>query len=782
VGVVFVLTFVVICYLYTIFNKPIAVRTVLVRAHAMAGDDSDLVSDASDDEESMAVKRPRLASPAPSAASSEDTVPTEVAHANDGYDPEVRAEEDAAIRAAQAAARERAAPSMPAAITFGTVGRSACAHGDGGCASTCSGGGAAKETAPAPLVPPFPTHLPLLGRRCVKGRAVGKYRTKATKRNGNTPQVVCWDGKATRPACWKGDCRHAPAFGFPGAARPTHCGAKGCREDGMVNLKSRMCETCDKRIPYFGFPTDKRATRCGQKGCKEDGMINIRSKKCEACGERCASFGFPGTKRPTRCGQKGCKEDGMVDVVSRKCETCGEHIPVFGFPGAKRATRCGAKGCKEDGMVDLVSKMCEACGEHCASFGFPGATKRPTRCGAKGCKEDGMVNLKSRKCEACGERIATLGFPGAKRATRCGQKGCKEDGMVNIKTRKCEACGEHQPSFGFPGAERPTRCGAEACREDGMVDLRSKKCEACGEHQPSYGFPNDARATRCGAKGCREDGMVDLKSKMCEVCGEHQPAFGFPGAERPTRCGAEACREDGMVNLKNKMCDTCGEHQPSFGFPGAKRPTRCGAEGCREDGMVDIKSKMCACGGGLARYEDADGNKRSLCYAEAIAEGTHPERVAGASQVACRFFCMLSRMTLKREDVPHVHWDKVSGEWNGYDEVEGLVEGRQIRPDGFLPDPLGATKGGTVYLFHGNRWHGYPPGHPAHGGEQVFRSARTGIERRVSNADLYAKTEADSQAYLAAGYTVVEMWEHDFKEVEKLEGLLMSKLVRRAPP
>ena len=301
-------------------------------------------------------------------------------------------------------------------------------------------------------------------------------------------------------------------------------------------------------------------------------------------------------------------------------------------------------------------------------------------------------------------------------------------------------------------------------------------------HRPTFGFPGAKQPTRCGAEACRDDGMVDLAHKMCETCGEHQPTFGFKGAKRPTRCNAEGCREDGMVNLANKMCETCGEHQPTFGFPGAKRPTRCGAEGCRDDGMVDLGHKMCACDNGFACYEDTDGNRRSLCYGCAIAEGTHPERVTGASYEACRFFCEMSRMAPETHGyVPHVHWNKVSGEWNGYQEVKGLVEGRKIRPDGFLPDPSGATKG-TVYLFHGNRWHGYPPGHPKHGGEQVFRSARTGIERRVSNADLYAKTEADSQAYLAAGYTVVEMWEHDFKEVKKQNGLLKIKLVRRLLP
>ena len=359
-----------------------------------------------------------------------------------------------------------------------------------------------------------------------------------------------------------------------------------------------------------------------------------------------------------------------------------------------------------------------------------------------------------------------FGCQGDARPTRC--HGCKEENMVNIVTKMCH-CGAHQPIFGCQGDARPTRC--HGCKEDGMVDIKSKMCQ-CGTHHPSFGCQGDARPTRC--HGCKDVGMVDIKSKMCQ-CGAHHPSFGCEGDARPTRC--HGCKDAGMVNIVAKMCQ-CGAHQPNFGCEGDARPTRC--RGCKEDGMVDIVSKMCQCGEGKARYEDVDGHKYSLCLSCAIAEGTHPERIVGASYEACRFFCMLSRMTNKHEDVPHVHWHRASGEWNEYREVEGLVPGRKIRPDGFLPDPSGATNG-TVYLYHGNRWHGYPPGHPDHAGEQVFRSARTGIERRVMNADLYAKTEADTQAYLTVGYGVVDMWGHDFRDAEKHNGLLQSLLVRRAP-
>jgi hypothetical protein len=373
-----------------------------------------------------------------------------------------------------------------------------------------------------------------------------------------------------------------------------------------------------------------------------------------------------------------------------------------------------------------------------------------------------MVDLVSKHC-ACGTQM-TFGEPGDAMPSACAK--CKTPTMVQMRSAMC-ACGTHA-SFGEPGDQRPSACSK--CKTPTMVILYAKLC-GCGT-QMTFGEPGDAQASACAK--CKTPTMVNLVSKHC-ACG-HQMTFGEPGDAMPSACAA--CKTPTMVQMRSAMC-ACGT-QASFGEPGDKRASSC--KQCKTPTMVDLLSNHCPCGHGFAFYEDAGGNKKSLCRSCAVAEGAHPERVVGASLEACRFFCMLKRMAPETHGyVPHVHWNKVSGEWDSFQEVKGLVPGRQIRPDGFLPDASGATKG-TVYLFHGNRWHGYPPDHPKHGGEQVFRSARTGIERRVKNADLYAKTEADSKAYLAAGYKVVEMWEHDFKEVEKnKDGLLMSKLVRRAP-
>eukprot|EP00966_Prymnesium_polylepis_P244594 5657629-Prymnesium_polylepis.1 len=77
--------------------------------------------------------------------------------------------------------------------------------------------------------------------------------------------------------------------------------------------------------------------------------------------------------------------------------------------------------------------------------------------------------------------------------------------------------------------------------------------------------------------------------------------------------------------------------------------------------------RRCACGK-AARYSDSDGEPCALCLDCAVAEGAHPARIHGASHQACRFFDALSVASLKKEVVPHVHWDQVSGEWNDFKE------------------------------------------------------------------------------------------------------------------
>ena len=152
------------------------------------------------------------------------------------------------------------------------------------------------------------------------------------------------------------------------------------------------------------------------------------------------------------------------------------------------------------------------------------------------------------------------------------------------------------------------------------------------------------------------------------------------------------------------------------------------------------------------------------CLDCAVNAGTHPCFNPQASKVACDFFCALRVATQGRVDLPHVHWDKPSGKWSDYEEPEGLVDGRRIRPDSFEDMSNIGGAASRVYLFHGNRWHGYPPGHPEFNSSFVRKSKTTGESTTVYYKDLYEKTKESSKAYVDAGYEVYEIWEHEFKE------------------
>ena len=95
--------------------------------------------DEDDDDEPRAAKRARLnspGSPPPPVVTGTPFAPLVV-----GALVEECVEEEEEEEEEERVVCKPAGPSGAAAITFGTVGRSACAHGDGGCASTCSGGG-----------------------------------------------------------------------------------------------------------------------------------------------------------------------------------------------------------------------------------------------------------------------------------------------------------------------------------------------------------------------------------------------------------------------------------------------------------------------------------------------------------------------------------------------------------------------------------------------------------------------------------------------------------------
>ena len=121
--------------------------------------------------------------------------------------------------------------------------------------------------------------------------------------------------------------------------------------------------------------------------------------------------------------------------------------------------------------------------------------------------------------------------------------------------------------------------------------------------------------------------------------------------------------------------------------------------------------------------------------------------------VACRFFDRWFALTGQK--IEHMHYTRAEDGSQRVEgrEVEGLVPGRRVRPDGYSAE----TK--TVWLFHGNYYHGYPPDDPRH-------ETAIGVGSQ-SAAMLFEATTLNMQLYSKRGFVVKYVWEHEYYQTEK---------------
>ena len=147
-----------------------------------------------------------------------------------------------------------------------------------------------------------------------------------------------------------------------------------------------------------------------------------------------------------------------------------------------------------------------------------------------------------------------------------------------------------------------------------------------------------------------------------------------------------------------------------------------------------------------------DGDPRWLCVDHAIAAGLLEATKAGVSRAQSRFFDDWRAKT--GEDVP---WrvklrkglDPIGNEKPGL-----LPEHPAMKPDGFVPPRQGNLHRGTVFQFHGNHFHGWPPWHEDH--ESHVVGGRWG-------PDAFEETWEKMQRYHDAGYVVKYIWECDYE-------------------
>ncbi|CAJ1397800.1 unnamed protein product [Effrenium voratum] len=492
-----------------------------------------------------------------------------------------------------------------------------------------------------------------------------------------------------------------------------------------ANLGSASLCLCGRAKPSFGWPQDAQPSHCGR--CKSEGMIRLRGPKCR-CGRAWPVFGMLGDERPACC--RKCKEEGMIDIRNPRCK-CGKARPSFGFADNEQPTACSQ--CKTDEMINIASPRCQICSKIACYPDTAGKSRQfcaahsaeVTSAGTK--REERETSSRASLC-LCGRGKSTFGWSHEAGPTCCGK--CKAEGMVKLRGPKCR-CGRAEPVFGMPGDARPSCCSK--CKADGMVDIKNRKC-LCRKSQPNFGFPNDARPTCCTQ--CKKEGMVDIISRRCE-CDTAVPCFGYAGDARATCCSK--CKRDGMVDIKNLRCN-CGKARPSFGFSDDVRPTCC--KQCKAAEMVNIISPKCKICNKLAFYPDEAGRPRQLCAVHSAEVGAHVLSSPRRSRIASECF-----------DALEAEWDHKLpfryrlGTWSG-EEVAGLVPSRNLQPDAYDPE---ARK---IFEFLGNYFHGFPPHHPQH-------DSFVCVGGRPA-AELHAETMARLDLFLAEGFEVVYVWEHDF--------------------
>jgi len=99
-------------------------------------------------------------------------------------------------------------------------------------------------------------------------------------------------------------------------------------------------------------------------------------------------------------------------------------------------------------------------------------------------------------------------------------------------------------------------------------------------------------------------------------------------------------------------------------------------------------------------------------------------------------------------DLPHIHI--VPGELPQGSEVGGLIPGRRLRPDSYRPEQR------EVWFYHGDWYHGFPPGHRKH--ESFIVGDQWG-------PDVYTATMKMMQLFVDQGMSVKYTWETEFLRI-----------------
>jgi hypothetical protein len=242
--------------------------------------------------------------------------------------------------------------------------------------------------------------------------------------------------------------------------------------------------------------------------------------------------------------------------------------------------------------------------------------------------------------------------------------------------------------------------------------------------------------------------------RCCQYCPKtpHHPDEN----ENPWSLCATHAREVGSHKVRNPCRDCPPGKKVRAHYPDENgNPRRLCATHATDVGSHEVLCPCRDCPPGKkpeAHYPDENGKPNSLCARHAVLAGTHVESMSGASVIACKCFDRWERLTGERIGHRVRYVACVGGSRTEGREIRGLIPGRRIQPDGYQEE----TK--TVWLFHGNYFHGFPPDHPKH--ETYLNNGKWG-------PDLYKDTMEQMALYVKHGYTVRYVWEHEYIETTR---------------
>jgi len=363
--------------------------------------------------------------------------------------------------------------------------------------------------------------------------------------------------------------------------------------------------------------------------------------------------------------------------------------------------------------------------------------------------------------------------------TRCCQYCPKTPHYPGLCGHKQRVCSKHAKAVGTYEVLWPCRdCPVGNKLRANYPDENKNPKRLCATHAKAVG----THEVRCPCRDCPpgkkiEASYPDENNNPSRLCATHAKAVGtyevlkpcrdcpvgnklvahYPDENNnPNRLCAMHAKAVGSYQVRNPCRDCPVGNKLEAHYPDENNnPKRLCATHAKAVGSHQVLDPCRDCPVGnkvVAHYPDENNKPNILCSRHAVLAGTHVENKSGASIIACECFDRWELLTGERIGHRVRYIACVGGSRTEGREMRGLIPGRRIQPDGYQEE----TK--TVWLFHGNYFHGFPPDHAKH--ETYLNNGKWG-------PDLYKDTMEQMALYVKHGYTVRYVWEHEYIETTR---------------